>query len=69
MWTPPINESAELTRGALYLIQYSEAFPDWGPQAEDSATKLCMCTVYGVLFSPLWLKIVPDCPAISVSSW
>jgi hypothetical protein len=24
MWTPPINESAELTRGALYLIHYSE---------------------------------------------
>ncbi len=24
MWDPPINESAELTRGALYLIQYSE---------------------------------------------
>jgi hypothetical protein len=24
MWTPPINESAELTRGALKLILYSE---------------------------------------------
>ncbi len=24
MWTPPINESAELTQGALYLIYYSE---------------------------------------------
>jgi hypothetical protein len=23
-WTPPINESAELTQGALKLIQYSE---------------------------------------------
>jgi hypothetical protein len=28
-----------------------------------------MCTVYGVLFSPLWLKFVPGCPAISVSTW
>jgi hypothetical protein len=27
MLTPPINESAELTRGALYLILYSEVFP------------------------------------------
>ncbi len=24
MWTPPINESAELTQGALWLILYSE---------------------------------------------
>ncbi len=30
---------------------------------------MCMCTVYGVLFSPLWLKFVPGWPAISVSSW
>jgi hypothetical protein len=29
---------------------------------------LCMCTVYGVLFCPLWLKYVPGWPAISVSS-
>jgi hypothetical protein len=28
----------------------------------------CMYTVYGVLFSPLWLKSVPDWPAISVST-
>ncbi len=27
MWTPPINESAELTEGALWLIHYSEASP------------------------------------------
>jgi hypothetical protein len=26
-------------------------------------------TVYGVLFSPLWLKSVPGWPAISVSTW
>ncbi len=26
-------------------------------------------TVYGILFSPLWLKFVPGWPAISVSSW
>ncbi len=49
-------------------------FPDRVPLAEDSATKLKMlgqlnvCTVYGVLFSPLWLKFVPGWPAISVSS-
>ncbi len=28
-----------------------------------------MFTVYGVLFSPLWLKSVPGWPAISVSTW
>ncbi len=28
---------------------------------------LCMCTVNGVLFSPLWLKFVPGWPAIYVS--
>jgi hypothetical protein len=49
------------------------AFPDWGPLAEDSATKLKggqlnVCTVYGVLFSLLWLKFVPGWPAISISS-
>ncbi len=27
MWSPPINEYAELTQGALLLIQYSEADP------------------------------------------
>ncbi len=26
IWTPPINESAELTQGTLYLILYSEDF-------------------------------------------
>ena len=26
MWTPPVNESAELTRGALQLILYSEDY-------------------------------------------
>jgi hypothetical protein len=29
---------------------------------------LCTCTMYGVLFSPLRLKIVTDLQAISVSS-
>jgi hypothetical protein len=50
------------------------AFPDYGPLAEDSATTLksgqlnvCAGTVYGVLFSPLRLKFVPDWPAISDS--
>jgi hypothetical protein len=28
----------------------------------------CWCTVCGVLFSPLWLKSVPDWPAVSVST-
>ncbi len=41
--------------------------------AEDSATKLKrsqlnVCTVYGVLFSPQWLKFVLSWPAMSVSS-
>jgi hypothetical protein len=27
MWTPPINESAELSQGALWLIHYSEFEP------------------------------------------
>jgi hypothetical protein len=54
------------------------AFPDWGPLAEDSATKLKGCqlnvctvyayTLYGVLFSLLWLKSGPGWPAISVST-
>ncbi len=51
------------------------AFPDWGPLAEDSTTKLNrgqlnVCTVYpyGVLLFPLWLKFVPGWPAIYVSS-
>jgi hypothetical protein len=48
------------------------AFPDWAPLAEDSATKLkrgqlIVCTVYGVLFSPLGLKFVLGWPAISIS--
>ncbi len=29
----------------------------------------CVYTVYGVLFSPLWLKSVPGWLAISVSTW
>ncbi len=44
-----------------------------GPLAEDYAAEIKMRqlnvgTVYGVLFSPLRLKFVPDWPAISVSS-
>jgi hypothetical protein len=43
-----------------------------GPMAEDYAIKLKrgqlnVCTVYGVLFSPQWLKFVPGWSAISVS--
>jgi hypothetical protein len=49
------------------------AFPDRGPLAEDSAAKLKksqlnVCTVYGVLFSPLWLKLMQDWPVIYVST-
>jgi hypothetical protein len=62
--------------GEAGLSNDMEAFPDWGPLDKDSATKLKkgrlnVCTVYcvyGVLFSPLWLKFVPGWPAISVSS-
>ncbi len=50
------------------MREWYGAFPDWGPLAEDSATKLkrgqlmyvpvlSICTVY-TLFS-LWLKFVP----------
>jgi hypothetical protein len=54
------------------------AFTDWGPLAEDSVIKLKGCplnvctvyayTMYGVFFSPLWLKSEPGRPAISVST-
>jgi hypothetical protein len=46
------------------MREWYGAFPHWGPLSEHSATKLkrgrlscvlCMCIVYGVLFSPLWL--------------
>ncbi len=55
------------------MREWYGAFPDWGPLAEDSATKLqrgqlFVCTVYGVLFSPLWLKFVPGWQEICVSS-
>jgi hypothetical protein len=51
------------------MREWYGAFPDCGPLAEDSATKLKrgqlnVCTVYGVLFSPLRLKFVPDWPEI-----
>jgi hypothetical protein len=58
-----IDEGVEGSDMGLFMI--------WGPLAEDSATKLKRCVLYnlyGILFSPLWLKIVPGCPAISVSS-
>ncbi len=57
------------------VVWWYGAFPNWGPLAKDSATKLkrghlnvCTVYVYCVLFSPLWLKLVPGWPAISVSS-
>ncbi len=39
------------------MREWYGAFPNWGPLAEDSATKLKrgqlnVCTVFGVLFSP-----------------
>jgi hypothetical protein len=57
------------------MREWYGAFPDWRPLAADSATKLKgdqllvnVCTLYGVLFRPLWLKFVPGWPAILVSS-
>jgi len=55
------------------MREWHGAFPDCGPLAKDSAANLKMgqlsvCTVEGVLFFPLWLKFVPDWPAISVGS-
>jgi hypothetical protein len=52
------------------MREWYGAFPDCGPLAEDSSAKLKMgqlsvCTVEGVLFFSLWLKFVPDWPAIS----
>ncbi len=42
MWTPPVNESAELTKGALYLILYSETGsanpPLWSPLSAECWT-------------------------------
>ncbi len=35
---------------------------------QNPKPQLNVCTVYGVLFSPLWLKFVPGWPAIAVSS-
>jgi hypothetical protein len=51
------------------------AFPECGPLAKSSATKLKRGQLnlysYSVLFftPPPRLKFVPDWPAISVSSW
>jgi hypothetical protein len=52
-------------------MAWNGTFRDCGPLAKDFAAKLKrsqlnVCTLYGVLFSPLWLKFVPDWPAISV---
>jgi hypothetical protein len=51
------------------------AFPDWGPLAKDSATKLnrgpakCVyCVCVRCTFPPVWMKFMPGWPAISVSS-
>ncbi len=47
------------------MREWHRVFIDWGPLAEDSATKLKrsqlnVCTVYGVLFYPLWLNFEPE---------
>jgi hypothetical protein len=49
----------------LFLIvgQWSKILPQ-----NSKKGQLNVCTVYGVLFSPLGLKLVPDWPAISASS-
>ncbi len=43
MWAPPINESAELTRGALYLILYSKVQMQGkgGGSCVELATEFC----------------------------
>ena len=38
------------------------------PQNSKGANSMCVLCTYCTLFSPLWLKFVPDWPAISVSS-
>ncbi len=77
IWAPCV-QLYSLAETNLSEREWYGAFPDWGPLAEDSATKLKGCqlnvctayayTVYGVLFSPLWLKSEPGWPVISVST-
>ncbi len=67
-----IGEVPQWRRGSWLKQLPNRAFPDWGPLADDSATKLKrgelnVRNVYGVLFSLLWRKYVPGWPAISVS--
>ncbi len=68
------NLSAAVGARNLVGIGLYGTFADCGPLAEGSAAKLkksrlIVCTVYDVLFSPLWLKLVQVWPIISVSSW
>ncbi len=64
------------------MREWYGAFPDWGPLAEDSVTKLNrgqlnVCTVYVYCvcilclvysFPTLWLNFEPGWPAIFVGS-
>ncbi len=45
MWTPPLNESAELPQGALYLIQDSE-----DPHAALYKTSCRFCSCMSQIF-------------------
>ncbi len=55
----------------MVLFPIGGHWPKILPQNSKEASYmcvLCMCTVYNVLFCPLWLKFVLGRPAISVSS-
>jgi hypothetical protein len=55
IWTPPINERADLTRGALYLIQYSEVEGHFamveGRGEESSRNESLKCTYLGTNYT------------------
>jgi hypothetical protein len=75
---PQTNDMYRLDEGSG--SEWYGAFPDCGPQAEDSAAKLkrsqlivctlhrCTCTVSVYSFPPAAKFFLPDWPAVSVSS-
>jgi hypothetical protein len=48
MWTPPVNDSAELKQGALQLIHYAQVF---------HSLDLHSVTSIGVLLPEMWCEI------------
>ncbi len=48
MWTPPINESAEPTLGALLLIHYSGAYPNAIALHARGVTKRCRLSCWPI---------------------